>query len=122
MVSTRGPLVVDLSREERLTLAELAAALGVSLASVRRWAARGLAGVRLEVHRVGGRVLSSLAAERRFAERVAAAKAGGTTAPPRRPTVRQQQRNYRELCRQLKAVGLKPPPWPAEWGPEPEGG
>lgn len=63
----QGPL-----REKLLPLKEIAGQLpgnsGKSLAynTIHKWSRRGCKGVRLEVHRLGGKVVSSFAAVERF--------------------------------------------------------
>ena len=48
-----------------------------NVATIWRWRQRGVAGVRLRVHHVGGRVFVSLADLELFFEQVAAVKEGG---------------------------------------------
>ena len=70
---------IDINREELITFCELARSLParrnsrpIHIATVHRWRAHGLKGVRLEAVRVGGAWHTTREAFRRFADRLTA--------------------------------------------------
>lgn len=68
--------MIDLASENLISLREAARRLpgrrgrGVHIATVYRWAQSGVAGVRLEVLRLGGQLVTSVESLQRFAEQL----------------------------------------------------
>ena len=56
--------------ETQITQNELAHEQGVSLSTVSRWALRGVRGHRLEIYRLGGRVITSREAFERWCAKI----------------------------------------------------
>ena len=73
------------------------------LSTLHRWRLRGIAGVKLETVRCGGRRLCSIESVRRFLDGVTAA-ADGKQAQPRTP--KQRSRDAESATRQLEQAGI----------------
>ena len=85
--------MVDLTSEEIVTLREVVRILprqpngkALHISTLYRWCSRGLRGVQLESLRLGGRVVTSIEALQRFAERCSTAEstAGSSTTQRRK--------------------------------------
>jgi hypothetical protein len=65
-----GPSILD---EDTLTLTKAAKEADVHVATIHRWASRGVQGVRLATAKLGGKRVTSRQAIRRFSEELTAA-------------------------------------------------
>lgn len=92
-----------LLEEERITLTKLAKELDVHTGTVRRWAQRGIKGIRLETFCIGGRRYTTRGAQRRFV--VATSDAGAPSKPPRIPCP-ERQRRIDAAKRRLDEMGV----------------
>lgn len=99
---------IDLSHERVLTLREAAGVLPktprgkkVHVSTLYRWCSRGVRGVRLESLRLGGRVVTSVEALQRFAERCSVANSTHEPQPASR-----RQREFDRAEEELNRVGI----------------
>jgi hypothetical protein len=112
--------MIDLANESVLTLNEIARLLPpsrrnrpVSFNCVLRWARRGLKSsstgevVKLEVIKVGGRLLSSREALQRFGERLSPPSADMPSSPTDPRTRRQRERAIERAERELDRLGVR---------------
>lgn len=101
--------MIDLQNETIQSLADGAAYIGrltgrtPHAATVWRWADKGVAGIKLEVARVGGRKYTSAEAIQRFVDRCT--EADGDATPARR-TTRQRERAINAAEKRLALVGI----------------
>jgi hypothetical protein len=108
----REKSMIDLQNEQILTLSDASRLLPpsrrgrpVSFSCLWRWALRGIKNhtgevVKLEVIKVGGRLLTSREALQRFAERLTPCVDGVAPAPPRTPAARNRaERAGNELAK-----------------------
>lgn len=97
--------MLSLLNEQRLSPVRAARRAGVSLPTIGRWFGRGVAGVRLESFRLGGRRFTTVEALERFVEATtAAATPGGYT--PQVRTNRQREVSISRAERELKQFGI----------------
>ena len=101
-------MAIDITREQVITLREATAILprqkgqkGLHISTLYRWCSRGVRGVRLETLKLGGRVVTSVEALQRFAERCSAAD----STQEQRPTGR-RQREFNLAEEELKRAGI----------------
>jgi hypothetical protein len=101
--------MIDLSHESVVSLTDATKHLpqrrggrAVHVATLYRWAQRGVRGVRLEILQVGGTKCTSLEALQRFFERLGAAANGET---PRTRTSSQRKRATEKADSELAAAG-----------------
>lgn len=97
--------MIDLQNEQLVSLAAAARTppLDVHVATIWRWATRGVRGIRLDTVVVGGFRKTSREAIERFIAATTAA-ANGETPPARTP--KQQERAIRQAERELEAAGM----------------
>ena len=110
----RDSAMIDLTRERPLSIVEAVKHLPrqnsgkrVHVATVYRWIAHGISGVKLEAVRIGGRSVTSVEAIQRFADRCTEA-AAGTPQNPTPPTLnpRQQRLRRHQADRVLDEAGI----------------
>lgn len=81
----------------------------VHLATVHRWATRGVSGIRLETLRIGGAKFTSAEALQAFCERLSTGGDGAALAPhlpnPGVRSIAQRQRDSERAARVLEAAG-----------------
>jgi hypothetical protein len=102
-------MAIDLSCEQVMTLREVASILPrqragrkVHVSTLYRWASpRGVRGVRLETLKLGGRVVTSVEAVQRFAERCSATDSTADVHPPR-----SRQREFEQAEQELERTGI----------------
>ena len=95
----------DLLQETRVSLTQLAHQEGVSIPTTRRWAMRGIKGIRLETIQIGGRRFTSLESYARAVERWTAAANGDSVTSTSR-TNRQHQAAIARDEAELAADGI----------------
>lgn len=100
--------MIDLSSEQVLSLKEAARRLPrqangkkVHVSTLHRWCSRGLKGVRLESLKLGGRLVTSVEALQRFAERCSTAEPEQRVSPQK-----QHQQAYEQAEAELEDAGI----------------
>lgn len=97
--------MVDVLKEQRLSLTELARQEGVSVPTPWRWSKRGVNGVVLETFSIGGRRYTTQESFQRFVERSTAAANGQSAAPSVR-TSRQREAAISKAEAELAKAGI----------------
>jgi len=103
--------MIDVNEEQLLTLEEVTKRLPgrdgkrLHISSVFRWAQKGVAGVRLEVVKVGGRTYTTEESLQRFADQVTAAR-NGNPIPTATRTSAQRRRASERADLELSAMGV----------------
>jgi len=95
--------MIDIASENPLTIREAAARLPgrPHVATIHRWIARGVRGVRLEAGLLGGKRITSVEALQRFLDSLTGAEDTGPKPPPRvRP-------GHRAASKRLDAEGIR---------------
>ncbi len=100
--------MIDLATEQVVSLSEASKRLPrrrkgkrPHVATLYRWAVRGVRGVRLETLRVGGTLCTSLEALQRFCEQCT-----DPASCPQSPTSKSRQRAIKKAERELDAAGI----------------